>query len=110
MIPTLNQSKCLRMLEEWTGRHKQSNEPKLCGDGIVALQTHRGLYMEELTNLVLLAHLHGVTVGVLAAHSHLVEIIARVPESDPPSLTKLRRRAHAGRLSVSYAKEREEGK
>lgn len=104
MIPTLNQSKCLRMLEEWSGGVQELGLRRLVHEDCVhvnwlhALDT--GGASDDLTRLVLLAHRDGLAVLVKAVAPDEFLLAVRVPPSDPPSLTKLRRRAHAGRLSA----------
>lgn len=112
MIPTLNQSKCLKMLEEWLGfGHFKWTETT---PSSAAMRLPDGIDMASLTSLLLYAHKHGVCVTIVAHNEGGLAVGVHVPASDPPSLTKLRRRAHAGRLSGAvllgaYAKERKEG-
>lgn len=113
MIPTLNQSKCLRMLEEWARSPMNARPVESLPDGGAIVTVTQWLTVHEtddyLTKLVLLAHRDGLTV-VIRPSGPFLEVIVRVPAGDPPSLTILRRHAHKGRLLGAYAHEKGDGK
>lgn len=111
MIPTLNQSKCLRMLEEWAKNFPAAEKPQIEEDLDAAfVNIEHSLTFEAMTELVLLSHLHGVIGFVYARSCGGIQVCVQTSICDPPSLTKLRRRAHKDRLLGAYAKERKGGR
>lgn len=110
MTPTLNQSKCLRMLEEWQKGSPHLWQLSSSNSDSACLSISEPLSLEDMTALVLLCHRDGLSCRLSQSMDEFPYVEVFPVKSDPPSLTKLRRRAHAGRVLLgSYAKERKEG-
>jgi hypothetical protein len=112
-IPTIKQGRCIRMLQDWAGGVQALGAHRLVGEESVhVLWPHMvdvGGAGDDLTRLILLAHRDGIAVCLQATAPGEMLIAARAVESDRPSLTKLRRRAHGDRVMGYSVKERKEG-